>query len=195
MSPQRRKSDKSPFTRFDEPHACTSGELALTRTEYDLLISKVDNYEDELLIKLAVSTGIRREDITHLKIADIDLEHGTLAYHESKKKRNRVIQLQDPVVLLIKRFLGEISEKRETLFSFSGRTAYRHFNYWCREAGIPERPFHALRATCIKFCQRAGWSPEQVQRLTGDSWRVIQAHYSTPSISEMDEVTKCKPTI
>jgi len=33
-----------------------------------------------------------------------------------------------------------------------GRTAHRKLQMYCDRARIPRRPFHALRATCIKFC-------------------------------------------
>lgn len=160
-----------------------SGEKALSRREYEKLISVIDNTEDELLIKLAVSTGIRREDLCAIKLSNINLEDGTLTFHESKKSLDRTIYLSPDIVLLIKKFVGK--QKREKLFRFTGRTAYRHFNAWCVVAGIPERPFHSLRATCVKFCQGAGWKPEEVAKLLGDSIRVVQEHYATPSEGDM----------
>jgi len=169
-----------------------TGEKALTRSEYDKLLASIDNLEDELTLRLGVSTGLRREDLFGLKIADLDLEHSKVTFRESKKNRSRTIDLEPGVILLIRKFLKTF-EKRELLFSFTGRTGYNHFNSWCEIAGIPRRPFHALRATCIKFCQQAGWTPEQVSKLTGDSIRVIQEHYSTPSADEMAEVVREKP--
>lgn len=172
----------------------TSGEKALSKSEYDKIISVIDNIEDELLVKMAVTTGLRREDLCDVKISNINFNDGLLTFYESKKKIDRSIYLNLDLLLLIKKFL-KTQGKRETLFSFGGRTAYRHLNHWCQIAGIPERPFHALRATCVKFCQVAGWKPEQVCKLTGDTLRTIQEHYSTPSEGEMKEVVKEKPII
>ena len=171
-----------------------TGQKALTLNEYEKLMEVVDNIQDELLIKLAVTTGIRREDVCSIKINNIELDNGTLTYYEAKKRRWRTIYLDKSVVLLITKFLKTV-EKRDDLFSFTGRTAYRHLNKFCRVAGIPERPFHALRATCVKFCQRNGWTPEQVSELTGDSIRTIQEHYGTPSDMEMKEVIRGRPII
>jgi len=39
----------------------------------------------------------------------------------------------------------------------------------------------------IKFMQSAGWAPEQVCEITGDTLRTIQEHYVTPSKSELAE--------
>lgn len=170
-----------------------SGEKALSKKEYSKLMEVIDNLEDELLIKMAITTGLRREDLCNVKLNNIRLDEGTLTFHESKKNRDRTIYLNPDVILLIKKFVGK--QDREYLFRFTGRTAYRHLNNWCVVAGIPERPFHALRATCVKFCQAAGWKPEEVSKLTGDSIRVIQEHYATPSEGEMKEAIQKKPVI
>ena len=171
-----------------------SGKKALSKKEYEKLISVIDNIEDELLIKMAITTGLRREDLCNIEIDNIDLKEGTLNFHEQKKDKNRQIYLNYDVVLLIKKFLNT-QEKRKKLFSFGGRTAYRHLNHWCRVAEIPERPFHSLRATCIKFYDAAGLSVQIVSKLTGDSIRVIQEHYQTPSEGEMKEAIQKKAII
>lgn len=171
-----------------------SGEKALTRKEYEKLIGCIDNLQDELLIKLAVSTGLRREDICQVQIGNIDFDNSLLTFREHKKRKDRSIHISPDVLMLIKKYI-KTQDKREKLFSFTGRTAYNRLNHWCRIAGIPERPFHALRATCIKFSQVAGWSPEQVSKLTGDTLRVIQEHYLTPSDGEMADVVRTKPII
>lgn len=171
-----------------------SGEKALSKKEYEKLISVIDNLEDELLIKMAITTGLRREDLCNVRISNINLTDGILTFHEQKKKTDRPIYLNPDVIQLIKKFI-KTQEKRDYLFSYCGRSAYRHLNKWCVVAGIPERPFHALRATCVKFCQAAGWKPEEVSKLTGDSIRVIQEHYSTPSDGDMRDAVQKRPTI
>lgn len=171
-----------------------SGEKSLSKKEYEKLISVVDNIEDELLIKMAVTTGLRREDLCGVKINNINLVDGILNFHEMKKNLDRSIYLNPEIVQLIKKFL-KTQSKREKLFSFTGRTAYRHLNHWCVIAEIPERPFHSLRATCIKFSQDAGWTTSMTSKLTGDSIRVIEEHYMTPSDGEMRDAIRGKPII
>jgi len=171
-----------------------SGEKALSRKEYEKLISVIDNIEDELLIKMAITTGLRREDLCNIKVSNINITDGILTFHEQKKNLDRAIHLHPDVLQLIKKFL-KTQDKREKLFSFGGRTAYRHLNHWCVVAGIPERPFHALRATCVKFYQAAGWNIELVSALTGDSIRVIQEHYATPTDGDMMDAIRNKSII
>ncbi len=171
-----------------------SGEHALTKAEWEKLKAVINSFEDELLIKLAITTGIRREDIVNIKISNINLIDGILTFHESKKNLDRPIPLNPDVVQLIKKYLKTIP-KREMLFNFTGRTAWNKLDRLCKLAGIPPRPFHALRATCVKFCQSAKWTPSEVSKLTGDSLRVIEEHYACPSDSEMKEATILKRII
>lgn len=172
----------------------TSGQHSLTREEYEKLLAATDDIEDELILKMAVSTGLRREDLFSITINNIDLQNKKLTFYEAKKRRMRTIDLQANVAQLIIKYLKTI-DKRERLFSIKGRAGYDRFNNLCRKAGIPERPFHALRATCIKFCQASGWTQEQVAQLVGDTLEVIHLHYTTPSVQEMNELVRDKPTV
>ena len=83
-----------------------SGEKALSKKEYEKLISVIDNLGDELLIKMAVTTGLRREDLCNVRIDNINLNDGLMTFHESKKNTDRPIYLNPEVVLLIKKYLN-----------------------------------------------------------------------------------------
>lgn len=177
-------------------HSVTSGELALTRNEYEKLLSACICQEDRVLLMMSVSLGLRRSDIVRIRISNIDLDSASLLYHE-KKKGNRIrnVPISPKLVQELRILIKTIPITQKTVFSFKDRQAYNRFQSLCKRAGITHRPFHALRATCVKFCQAAGWTPEQVSRLIGDSIRVIQLHYATPSISEMSDVVKEKEVI
>ena len=171
-----------------------SGEQALTKAEWEKLKAVINSFEDELLIKLAITTGIRREDIVNIKIANISLPDASLTFHESKKNKDRTIPLNPEIVQLVSKYLKTIP-KRERLFDFTGRTAWNKLDRLCKLAGIHTRPFHALRATCVKFSQSAGWKSSEVSKLTGDSLRVIEEHYACPSDTEMKEAVQNKAII
>jgi len=180
----------------------TSGEKALTRKEYEKLLAVIDTHEDELFLKMAITTGLRREDLSNIKIGDIQLDDKLLSFHESKKNRTRSIPLTNEVILLIIKFLKTV-DKRENLFSCTGTQFYRrfngyvdknkkHFSGYFDKAGIANRPIHAFRATAIKFMSEAGYSDPQIMAITGDTLEVIQQHYMTPSMDELRNVVKEK---
>lgn len=168
-----------------------SGEKALTKTEYEKLIKAIGNLEHELLIRLAVATGIRREDIVNIRIKDIDLKNCSLSFYERKKKKIHTVFFSEEIEKLIEKHLNTI-KKREKLFDFSGRTAWNILNHYCEIAGIEKRPFHALRATCVKFAQDAGWTAQQTAAHIDDTIETVQEHYSIPSKGEMADLAKKK---
>jgi integrase/recombinase XerD len=184
---ERGKTPRKPFVSYTLK--------ALGPTDYKKLLRAVSTLEDEVLIRLAVSNGLRRKDIAKIKIANIDLEHNRLTYHEHKKNRDRTVPISPALVQLIKKYLFTIDQKSNKgyLFSFGkstygDRTAYNRFARLCELAGIDRRPFHALRGTCVKFKQREGWTPAQVAVLIGDEIETVQKHYETPSTADLAEL-------
>jgi len=173
----------------------TTGEVSFSETEWNQLISVVDNLEDELLLQFTVTTGLRREDVVNVLIENIDFNQHTLTYYERKKRRTRQIPLQEKVILKIRQYLNVVKRKHGKLFDFSGRTAYNKLNRYCEKANLKKRPFHSLRATCVKFCKKAGWDLLEIAKLTGDEVETIETHYAIPSGGDMSEVAKKKPTV
>lgn len=183
----------------------TTGEKALLPEEWAKLQEVIDNLEDEVMLKLAISTGIRREDLGYsakhnsgIRISDItELSDGTgkMQFFEHKKNRIHEVPLSKEMMRLIKLLVNSRDKKGKFLITYSGRTCHRRLQEYCRKAGLEERPFHALRATCIKLCQKAGWRVEEVAKLTGDTIAVIQEHYSTPTPGEMQDAIRKKAII
>lgn len=170
-----------------------TGEKALTRKEYDAVLSVCGTLEDRVMVMLGVSLGLRRGDLVRVRAGNVDFKNHQITYLERKKgDRVRVVPIGQKLEQEIRMLIGTIPKGQDTLFSFKDRQAYNRFNSLCEKASIGPRPFHALRGTCVKFCQAAGWSPEQVAELTGDTIEVIQAHYATPSQAEMAETMRSK---
>lgn len=171
-----------------------TGEFALTEKEYERILDACDSTEDECLIKFTVATGLRRADVVRVERQNI--RNGKVTYSEKKKGgRIREIYIGPKLQQVLSKYEKTIPKDQKLLFAFSERTAYNKLQHLCDIAGIDRRPFHALRATCIKRCQKAGWTPEQVVDLTGDTLRVIQEHYAVPSGQEMKELAGQKEIV
>jgi len=184
----------------------TTGEKSFTRSEWNKFINTVDILEDEVLFKTVLTCGMRREDICHgtvqkyvnkekvpvvtgILIDNINVDENKITFREHKKNKDHTVPISPALSLLIKKLINSRGKNQSPyLITYSGATAYRKLQTYCKKAGIPTRPFHALRATCIKFCQANGWTAEQVARLVDDTIAVIQQHYATPCSSEMQEV-------
>lgn len=166
-------------------------EYALTRKEYDKALAACQNLEDRVLIMVGCSLGLRRSDIVRLEWQNIDIrdpESASVTYQEKKKgNRIRTVPIGPRLAQELMILRNTQPKGQKTVFIFKDRQAYNRFKRVCEIAGIEVRPFHSLRATAIKFMQGAGWAPEQVCEITGDTLRTIQEHYVTPSRSELAE--------
>ncbi len=173
-----------------------SGEKALTKLQVDKLLNSITNLEDEALIRLTLSIGVRREDAVAIKRIDIDLKQNKVKYYEAKKKRIRDVPIPTKTAQVLAQWLNASKNiksdyvflpRRKRAKHLSGVSAWRMLQEYCKKAEVPAIPFHALRATCIKIKQAQGWSVEEVAKLIGDTVSVVQAHYSVPSDSELSE--------
>lgn len=187
----------------------TSGERALTETQVEKLMSVINKLDDIVLLKLTIAGGFRREDIVCVKIPDINKEENSITFYEHKKGATHKIYLSPETTRLVEMLIAQNkttfnnndylfptnygSYKKKT--HISSRKAYNVFQKYLKRAGIEPRPFHSLRATCVKLCQVKGWTAEQTAKHLNDSIRVIQQHYSTPSSEEQKSVAENKPLL
>ena len=184
-----------------------TGRDALTPKQVQDLLSSFDSISEKALIHLVIATGLRRIDVVCLKRGEINTETGKLHYWEHKKRRPRDIKIPSREALQSIKMHLNSCRKSEWLFPsplnskgfkdmhISDRHAYDIFNEHLDKIKIHRRPFHSLRATCIKLCESAGWKPEETAELVGDTVRVIQEHYQTPSEEQMDELARSKPIL
>jgi integrase len=180
-----------------------TGQLALASADLPKLWSAIDRVDDEALLRLAVATAIRREDLVGIERAAVDIDGETcwIGYWESKKRRDRRVPISGETLRSLKKHVNTLPSRSRWLFParrgsvghLSGRAAWDVLNRALGRAGLERRPFHALRGTCVKVAQARGWSIEQIAELTGDSVRTIQSHYSVPSRSEMGQVARERP--
>jgi len=168
---------------------------ALSNIDYKKLLQVCNKKEDQLLLQIAVEVGLRRLDISKILISNIDLPNKKITFHEHKKNRDRTLPMPNALAQEIGMYLQTVPKEQKYLFGwgkseFGDYTAYRRFNALCRQAGIPERPFHALRGTCYKFKKDAGWSVEQAAYLLGDTIQVAMEHYGAPTDAEIEKLVR-----
>lgn len=172
-----------------------SGEVSFSEETWKKLMATVDNMEHELFLKFAVTTALRREDAVSVLIENIDFENKRLTYYEKKKRRWRTIPMDADVLRMVKQILNLTKRKNGKLFDFCGKTAWNILNRYCKKAGIEPHPFHAIRATSVKFYYKANWDELEISNLTGDTIEVLRKHYRVPSKDDMDEVMSKKPIL
>jgi len=170
--------------KYQKPYRSNS----LTLQEQAALLQVTESFDDLALFKLALSSGIRREDIVGIEIGNINFEAKTLTFWEGKKSRWWTIPLVGDVVFELQRYINTLPHGQKKLFTFTGRTAYNKLQRYLKKAGITkEMSFHDLRRTFIKTAKQRGISIKAVSQITGDTMRVIQEHYENLSMDELKE--------
>ena len=138
-------------SRKSKPYRSNS----LTIEEQERLLSVTETFEDLVLFKLSLSTGIRREDVCSIEVGNIDLENRRLKFWEAKKRRWWEVPLTVECCQEIRRFLNTFPNGRKKLFNMTGRTSYNRLQKYLAKAGIKkELSFHDLRRTFIKTAKR-----------------------------------------
>ncbi len=164
---------------------------SLTFHEVQRLIDACDTITEKALVELAVSTGIRRNDIVKIEINRIDFKENKLIFWEEKKDRLWIVALCPEVLQTLKMYIATLPRDQRYLFRFSGRTAYNIVQNLISKARINKHiPFHALRRTFIRLSKRMGRDIRFVMDQTGDTARVIIEEYEGYTIDEMAEMMK-----
>ncbi len=63
---------------------------------------------DRAIIETLYSTGIRRNELIHLKLYDVDIRNGTLMVREGKGKKDRMVPIGDRACLWITKYLDDV---------------------------------------------------------------------------------------
>jgi integrase/recombinase XerD len=164
---------------------------SLTFQEVQRLIEACDTITEKALVELAVSTGIRRNDIVKIEINRIDFKENKLIFWEEKKDRLWIVALCPELLQTLKMYIATLPRDQRYLFVFSGRTAYNIVQKLISKARINKHiPFHALRRTFIRLSKRMGRDIRFVMDQTGDTARVIIEEYEGYTIDEMTEMMK-----
>lgn len=175
---------KENVSRKSKPYRSNS----LTIDEQERLLSVTESFEDLTLFRLALSTGLRREDCASVEIGNIDLDNRQLKFWESKKRRWWTVPLTVECCQEIRRLINTYPNGRKKLFDFTGRTAYNRLQKYLERAGIKkEISFHDLRRSFVKTAKKKGLSPKAVSQITGDTLSTIEQSYANLDIEELKE--------
>jgi integrase len=184
-----------------------SGQHALDEKQVRSLLLSFDNIQDKAMVALAITMGLRREDLVNVKRKDYDAQNKKLTYFEMKKKRTRTMRIPSQETVQLLNMHLRTCRSSQWLFPspketgryknahVSSRHVYDVYNEHLDIIGIERRPFHSLRATCYKLAQAKGWSMRKAAELLGDTLRVAETHYNAPSRREMEEIAEEKPLL
>jgi site-specific recombinase XerD len=166
-------ADKIPY-----PKEHPSLPKILSREELSLLFSCCNNYKHRVMFRLIYSSGLRRSELRHLKIEDIETKDGKcrLRIVKGKGKKDRYTILSKKVLLELRTYFLKYRPKE---YLFNGRKkgqkisegAIRHALENARKrSGITrEVTMHVLRHCFATHCLEHGMYIKRLQMLLGHS--------------------------
>lgn len=133
----------------------------LSEEEVDVMINACKNDLDKLIVALLVTTGLRREELTSLRLKDYDGLHITV---NGKGNKQRVLILQEDVVKLMNKWIEKRNKKygkiNDYIFvskaktKFDGSSILRKIKSIMRDGGFEDERIkqihtHSLRHTFV----------------------------------------------
>ena len=149
--------------------------------------TKFTAFRDEVIIKLALTTGIDLADIVNLDYEHIDFSNNTI--HVFSKKGERTILISPSMAELLKKwiqFRNEYFRGSDTSALFvstlknriSVHTIGQIIEKHCEEANVPIITFKDLKSTMVYLLARENVSMEAIMELLGisDYMVIVQAY-------------------
>lgn len=152
-------------------------------------IESIPNTRDKAMALLLAKTGLRRNEMIHIDIDDIDFEKQSLILKKTKKRSNRVVFFDDECMRALLKWLDireHTNAKSRALFlnSQQGRLnrqgVYQAITKWAKLFGLhnPKSPKleerfspHCFRHWFTTHLIRAGMRREYIKELRGDARR------------------------
>jgi len=166
--------DANPMAKVTKPKEPRGRVRFLSEDERERLIVACRRHSNNqllLAVVLAISTGMRKNEIMSLSWDDIDLPRGHLVLHETKNGERRSI----PIVSEALRLLAKASKVRrlDTKLLFPGRDPQKPIDLrkaWVsalEAAGIEKFRFHDLRHSCASYLAMNGASQVEIAHILG----------------------------
>ncbi|RZJ63321.1 MAG: integrase [Flavobacterium sp.] len=158
-----------------------------------------EGMRDKLIIDLFYTTGMRRTELIHLKVSNVDLYAGTLKVIGKRNKERilpvlPIISQQASAYLLERSRLQDISDKDVFFVSLKGvkltdSFVYRLINsYFSNVSGKVKKSPHILRHTFATHLLNNGADLNSVKELLGHSSLASTQIYTHSSLAELKQV-------
>jgi integrase/recombinase XerD len=144
-----------------------------SKEEIGRILNSPGNIKHKLLLWMIYSCGLRRSEVTNIKLKDIDRNRSIIHIREGKGMVDRIVPVSDKVWQKIDEYLAGYSP-REYLFEgqtggrYSSESVYRVFKTALSKAGIKkEVGVHSLRHSYATHLHENGLDIKYIQELLG----------------------------
>lgn len=144
-----------------------------SKEEVSLILNSEGNIKHKLLLWIIYSCGLRRSEVTNIRLVDLDRGRGLINIREGKGMVDRVVPVSDKVWNKIEEYMrcyrpGEYLFEGQTGGKYSSESVYRVFKGALQKAGIKKDVgVHSLRHSYATHLHESGLDIRYIQELLG----------------------------
>jgi site-specific recombinase XerD len=149
-------------------------EIERLRMAYEKIEKEIDRKRTIAMVEFLLSTGVRAEELTNVKLVDINFDTGEVMI-TGKGNKERIVYLNATSLLRLKDYLKERQGQSEYVFlglqSPYGKIGVSVVETTVRklgkEAGINKVHPHRFRRTCATIARKRGMPIEEISKMLG----------------------------
>ena len=112
-----------------------AAEFTLSEQEIQQLIDTATTFRNRILIRALSLTGIRREELCNLDVADVQFDRQRILIRHGKGDKSRIVPFSDSLTSDLKTLIGRRSKGPVFISQRGGRLNPRAVNYIVEDAG------------------------------------------------------------
>jgi site-specific recombinase XerD len=195
---QKRKFSNTVLPR---PKSSSYLPTVLSMEEIQSIIENIDNLKHKCIISLIYSAGLRRSELQHLKITDIDSSRNVLIIKKGKGKKDRISMLSHNILDLLRQYYKEYRPK-DYLFEgikgdmYSATSMTKILKRAAEKAGIRKRIYlHLLRHSFATHLIEQGTDIRYIQQILGHADIKTTTRYTHVANKQIAEIKNPLDTI
>ncbi|OFY63806.1 MAG: hypothetical protein A2V64_05380 [Bacteroidetes bacterium RBG_13_43_22] len=161
------------ISNLGRPRTGRSLPKVFSKEEVVRILNTPHNLKHKLMLWMIYSCGLRRSEVTNIRLRDLDRDRGILSVIEAKGMVDRIVPVPAKVWLKIDEY---VSSYRPVIYLFEGQSGgkyssesvYRVFKDALRKAGIDKDVgVHSLRHSYATHLHENGLDIKYIQELLG----------------------------
>jgi len=167
----------------------------ISKEEVKAILDSLNNIKHKAMLSLIYACGLRRSELLHLKLTDIDTKRGLLIIRQSKGNKDRIVPIGDKIIELLR---ASQKAERTTTYLFEGQKngepySARSLQLILKSALSKAKiakpiTLHCLRHSFATHLLESGTDLRYIQELLGHSssrTTEIYTHVSTKNIQQI----------
>ena len=158
---------------FERPRRSRALPKVFSKEEVQRILNATRNTKHKLLLWMIYSCGLRRSEITNVRLTDLDRDRGVLHIKEGKGRVDRIVPVSNKVWEKLDEYIDGFHPVKY-LFEgqsggrYSSESVYRVFKQALHRAGIKkEVGVHSLRHSYATHLHESGLDIRYIQELLG----------------------------